>query len=127
MAKVITSAEICENAKMARDMALAGAYQLFLKSIKYQSCVHLIARTIFTTALLFVLLGNYDGASIYYEALIPSMQRFTANISDPMRKGKWTMVWKIPLKFLFSFELANYRPLTIPFRFNNKLTKNINS
>lgn len=24
MAKVITSAEICENAKMARDMALAG-------------------------------------------------------------------------------------------------------
>lgn len=27
MAKVITSAEICENAKMARDMALAGAYQ----------------------------------------------------------------------------------------------------
>ncbi|XP_055317852.1 katanin p60 ATPase-containing subunit A-like 1 [Sitodiplosis mosellana] len=59
MAKVITSAEICENAKMARDMALAG---------------------------------NYDGASIYYEALIPSLQRFTVNISDPMRKGKWTMV-----------------------------------
>ncbi|XP_031626424.1 katanin p60 ATPase-containing subunit A-like 1 [Contarinia nasturtii] len=59
MAKVISSAEICENAKMARDMALAG---------------------------------NYDGASIYYEALIPSLQRFTANINDPMRKGKWTMV-----------------------------------
>lgn len=37
-------------------------------------------------------IGNYDGASIYYEALIPSLQRFTANISDPMRKGKWTMV-----------------------------------
>lgn len=39
--------------------------------------------------------GNYDGASIYYEALIPSLQRFTANISDPMRKGKWTMVSKM--------------------------------
>lgn len=47
MAKVITSAEICENAKMARDMALAGAYQfLLLKSIKYQSCAYFITRTI---------------------------------------------------------------------------------
>lgn len=33
MAKVITSAEICENAKMARDMALAGMYQFFLFSM----------------------------------------------------------------------------------------------
>lgn len=38
MAKVITSAEICENAKMARDMALAGEsmnefYYLFIWNI----------------------------------------------------------------------------------------------
>lgn len=36
--------------------------------------------------------GNYDGASIYYEGLIPSLQRLITSISDPLRKGKWTMV-----------------------------------
>lgn len=124
MAKVITSAEICENAKMARDMALAGAYQLFffnLKSIKYQSWSHFITLTTLTLASRFVLSGNYDGASIYYEALIPSLQRFTVNISDPMRKGKWTMVWKI---MLFSSQKAcGGKLLTVDnsfFRFSNK-------
>lgn len=39
-----------------------------------------------------LLIGNYDGASIYYEGLIPSLQRLITSISDPLRKGKWTMV-----------------------------------
>lgn len=30
MAKVITTLEICENAKMARDMALTGLYTLLI-------------------------------------------------------------------------------------------------
>lgn len=88
MAKVITSAEICENAKMARDMALAGKFSAtFLNASE-----DIKLRVDFYA-------GNYDGASIYYEALIPSLQRFTANISDPMRKGKWTMVRKMLSKF----------------------------
>lgn len=32
MAKVITTLEICENAKMARDMALTGLYTLLIES-----------------------------------------------------------------------------------------------
>lgn len=47
------------------------------------------------------MIGNYDGASIYYEALIPSLQRLIASISDPLRKGKWTMVCLITFKRLF--------------------------
>lgn len=89
MAKVITSAEICENAKMARDMALAGEFNtiyLYMQSDDIKQHINTLPYIFLNHT------GNYDGASIYYEALIPSLQRFTANISDPMRKGKWTMV-----------------------------------
>lgn len=52
-------AEICENAKLARDMALTG---------------------------------DYDSATIYYEGLQAMLVRMINSISDPLRKGKWTMV-----------------------------------
>lgn len=51
--------EICENAKLARDMALRG---------------------------------NYDSASIYYEGLQGMLTRVINSTSDPLRKGKWTLV-----------------------------------
>lgn len=89
MAKVITSAEICENAKMARDMALAGEWTLIGLLRWWHQIVNLVDMF---CVIVVLLAGNYDSASIYYEALIPSLQRFTINISDPMRKGKWTMV-----------------------------------
>lgn len=52
-------AEICENAKLARDMALTG---------------------------------DYDSATIYYEGLQGMIVRMINSASDPLRKGKWTMV-----------------------------------
>lgn len=39
-----------------------------------------------------IFLGDYDSARIYYEGLIQTLQRLVLSISDPMRKGKWTMV-----------------------------------
>lgn len=58
MAKV-SAMEICENAKLAREMALTG---------------------------------NYDSASIYYEGLQGMLGRMVNSISDPLRKGKWSMI-----------------------------------
>lgn len=38
------------------------------------------------------IIGDYDSARIYYEGLIQSLHRLVIGISDPLRKGKWTMV-----------------------------------
>lgn len=58
MATVSTS-EICENAKLAREMAL---------------------------------MGNYDTAGIYYESVLQMLQKLLTGITEPMRKGRWTLV-----------------------------------
>lgn len=77
--------------------------------------------------LIFLTSGNYDGASIYYEALIPSMQRFTTNMNDPMRKGKWTMVRQNhPMIMTIFNDVLNWI-FNWFIRFNNKSIKNINS
>lgn len=58
MATVSTS-EICENAKLAREM---------------------------------VFMGNYDSAGIYYESVLQMLQKLIIGISEPQRKGKWTLI-----------------------------------
>lgn len=42
--------------------------------------------------MVFYISGDYDSARIYYEGLLQTLQRLVLGISDPMRKGKWTMV-----------------------------------
>lgn len=36
--------------------------------------------------------GDYDGARVFYESVLQSLQQHLNAIGDPMRKGKWTMV-----------------------------------
>lgn len=36
--------------------------------------------------------GDYDGARVFYESVLQSLQQHVNTIADPMRKGKWTMV-----------------------------------
>lgn len=57
MAKVITTAEICENAKMARDMALAGEYAMHSQPCVRRSddilaCVYVLERRLVAHATL---------------------------------------------------------------------------
>lgn len=47
-----------------------------------------------TLGAILVFSGDYDSARIYYEGLIQSLHRLVLSISDPLRKGKWTMVRK---------------------------------
>lgn len=54
-----TTAEICENTKLAREMAV---------------------------------MGNYDSAGIYYEGVLQMLRKLLTGISEPIRKGKWTMI-----------------------------------
>lgn len=58
MASLATS-EICENTKLAREMAV---------------------------------MGNYDSAGIYYEGVLQMLRKLLMGISEPIRKGKWTMI-----------------------------------
>ncbi|XP_062563611.1 katanin p60 ATPase-containing subunit A-like 1 [Armigeres subalbatus] len=58
MAGLATS-EICENTKLAREMAV---------------------------------MGNYDSAGIYYEGVLQMLRKLLMGISEPIRKGKWTMI-----------------------------------
>lgn len=58
MATVSTS-EICENAKLAREMAF---------------------------------MGNYDTAGIYYETVLQMLQKLLLGMSEPSRRGRWTLV-----------------------------------
>lgn len=55
----LTTSEICENTKLAREMAV---------------------------------MGNYDSAGIYYEGVLQMLRKLLTGISEPMRKGKWTMI-----------------------------------
>lgn len=55
----LTTSEICENTKLAREMAV---------------------------------MGNYDSAGIYYEGVLQMLRKLLMGISEPIRKGKWTMV-----------------------------------
>ncbi|XP_065095901.1 katanin p60 ATPase-containing subunit A-like 1 [Ochlerotatus camptorhynchus] len=55
----LTTSEICENTKLAREMAV---------------------------------MGNYDSAGIYYEGVLQMLRRLLTGISEPIRKGKWTMI-----------------------------------
>ncbi|XP_055608466.1 katanin p60 ATPase-containing subunit A-like 1 [Uranotaenia lowii] len=58
MAGLATS-EICENTKLAREMAV---------------------------------MGNYDSAGIYYEGVLQMLRKLLVGISEPIRKGKWTLI-----------------------------------
>lgn len=55
----LTTSEICENTKLAREMAV---------------------------------MGNYDSAGIYYEGVLQMLRKLLLGISEPIRKGKWTMI-----------------------------------
>ncbi|EAT40653.1 AAEL007637-PA [Aedes aegypti] len=55
----LTTSEICENTKLAREMAV---------------------------------MGNYDSAGIYYEGVLQMLRKLLMGISEPIRKGKWTMI-----------------------------------
>jgi katanin p60 ATPase-containing subunit A1 len=55
----LSTSEICESTKLAREMAL---------------------------------MGNYDSAGIYYEGVLQMLNKLVGGISDPLRKGKWTLI-----------------------------------
>ncbi|XP_055677645.1 katanin p60 ATPase-containing subunit A-like 1 [Lutzomyia longipalpis] len=38
------------------------------------------------------LIGNYDSAGIYYEGVLQMVQQLVLGISDPVRRGKWTLI-----------------------------------
>lgn len=54
-----STSDICENTKMAREMAV---------------------------------MGNYDSAGVYYEGVLQMLRKLLVGISEPIRKGRWTMV-----------------------------------
>lgn len=37
-------------------------------------------------------MGNYDSAGIYYEGVLQMLRKLLMGISEPIRKGKWTMI-----------------------------------
>ncbi|XP_055546691.1 katanin p60 ATPase-containing subunit A-like 1 [Wyeomyia smithii] len=55
----LTTSEICENTKLAREMAV---------------------------------MGNYDSAGIYYEGVLQMLHKLLVGISEPIRRGKWTLI-----------------------------------
>lgn len=59
MAGTISTTEIVENSKIAREM---------------------------------VMMGDYDSAGIYYESVLQLLQKLILGVTEPMRKGKWTLV-----------------------------------
>lgn len=54
-----STSDICENTKMAREMAV---------------------------------MGNYDSAGVYYEGVLQMLRKLLVGISEPIRKGRWTMI-----------------------------------
>lgn len=71
-------------------MKMLNWHAIWPLQVGFYSCViihsFIILRNVVT------IIGDYDSARIYYEGLIQSLHRLLVGISDPLRKGKWTMV-----------------------------------
>lgn len=77
--------EIYENAKLAREQALVGNYEMSTVSVLELIFREIVMFINYLLALQFLL-------QVYYQGVVQQIHRLLATIIDPMRKTRWQEV-----------------------------------